>query len=192
LRESPDRRSRRATRQAVYSIDATTGALKQIAASPIAAGTKPQGIGFDRTGKFVYATNYNGGNLSEYAFDANTGELTPAAGSPLATCGHPEGIQAHPTLNRLYVECSSAIAVYDIDASTGALTAIAGSPFKASSGSQNAAMDPAGHFLYRTNSALSDVAISRIDPSSGALTPIKGSPFALPYTPDFIVVADER
>jgi 6-phosphogluconolactonase len=137
-------------------------------------------------------TNYNGRNLSAYAFDADTGGLTPAAGSPFVTCGHPGGILAHPTLDRLYVECSSGIAVYVVDTSTGALTPIAGSPFNASSGSHSAALDSAGHFLYRTNSELSDVAIYRVDLSSGALTPIKGSPFAMPYTPVFIVLAEER
>jgi 6-phosphogluconolactonase len=71
---------------AMYTIDATTGALASI--GTIAAGTVPVSVAVDPAGKFAYVPTANygsAGSVSMYAINATTGALasmgTIAAGT---------------------------------------------------------------------------------------------------------------
>ncbi|HKC44301.1 MAG TPA: beta-propeller fold lactonase family protein [Burkholderiales bacterium] len=74
-----------------YTIDATTGALTAIDAIPgtvaidnFAAGTGPQSVTVDPSGKFAYVANNASNNISAYAIDASSGALTALTNSPFA------------------------------------------------------------------------------------------------------------
>jgi 6-phosphogluconolactonase (cycloisomerase 2 family) len=58
----------------------------------VGAGSLPINIVVDPSGQFVYAANYNSGDISAYAVDAATGALAPVAGSPFAAGSQPHSI----------------------------------------------------------------------------------------------------
>ena len=60
-----------------YAINASTGALTQVAGSPFAAGNGAVGVAVAPTGKFVYVTNQGADNVSGYEINATSGALTP-------------------------------------------------------------------------------------------------------------------
>jgi 6-phosphogluconolactonase (cycloisomerase 2 family) len=59
---------------AMYTIDATTGALTS--AGTTASGTTPDSITFHPSGKFAYGTNYSSNTVSMYSVDTSSGSLT--------------------------------------------------------------------------------------------------------------------
>ncbi|HJY77042.1 MAG TPA: beta-propeller fold lactonase family protein [Burkholderiales bacterium] len=74
-----------------YTIDATTGALTAIDAIPgtvaidnFAAGTGPQSVTVDPSGKFAYVANNASNNISAYTIDPSSGALTALPSSPFA------------------------------------------------------------------------------------------------------------
>lgn len=170
-----------------YSMDATTGALTPMAGSPFNAGSLPERIAVDPSGKFMYVTNDNPndqfglpGTVSGFVIDSATGALTPVQGSPF-----PAGIFAYqvtvdPTGKFVYVAntgSSGSISAYTIDATTGALTPVPGSPFPNGGQSGGIAAHPNGKFLYVTNQTSTNISAFSIDAGTGALAPIPGSPF---------------
>ena len=70
-----------------FSLKAGTGALSALSGSPFAAGTEPQSVAADPSGKFLYVANYFSDNISAYAIDAATGGLTAVTGSPFLRVG---------------------------------------------------------------------------------------------------------
>ena len=77
-----------------------------------------------------------------------------------------------------YVANWSTVSAYRINASTGALMPVPGSPFAAGILPSSVMVNPAGTFVYVTNSDSSTVSAYSINASSGTLTPVPGSPFA--------------
>ena len=140
---------------AMYTIDATTGALTSI--GKIAAGTFPVFVAVDPAGKFVYvatanATPGSAGSVSMYAINATTGALTSigtiAAGTaPIFVAVDPAGKFAYVTNSG-----SNDVSMYTINATTGALTFIG--TIAAGTNPLSVAVDPAGKFAYVTNSRL--------------------------------------
>ena len=53
----------------VYAIDSATGALSSAPVQRQAAGTGPDSITFDSTGKFMYVANDGFNNISAFSFD---------------------------------------------------------------------------------------------------------------------------
>lgn len=95
------------------------------------------------SGKFLFALNLNGHNISAFAIDQNSGELTPVTGSPFPPQDLPDNSNHVPTTQGpmaidpsgklLYVLCTEPlIAAYKINLTTGALTVAGGSPFPVS------------------------------------------------------------
>jgi hypothetical protein len=185
-----------------YSIDASTGALTEIASSPFSAeGTIGLNSGF-AIDNFLYlgaaAQLSDGLAPAVEAFGIGSdGSLTPSVvGSPFALIPPADAIGGPgPALSvtspYLYAAASSGlggatggVAGFSIDQTTGVLTEVAGSPFStASYGTPGTiVIDPYG-FLYvaLTNppSGQDYIAGFAIDNSTGALTPVPGSPFAV-------------
>jgi 6-phosphogluconolactonase (cycloisomerase 2 family) len=75
-----------------YTINATTGALTPIGGSPFAAGSAPNSVAVDPTGKFAYVANPNSNNVSGYTIDPTTGALTAIGGSPFAAGSAPSSV----------------------------------------------------------------------------------------------------
>ena len=150
----------------MYTINATTGALTSI--GMIAAGTSPDSVAVDPSGKFAYVPNFGSNNVSMYTIDATTGALasigTIAAGtSPVSVAVDPAGKFAYvPNFN------SNDVSMYTIDATTGALASIG--TIAAGTDPFSVAVDPAGKFVYVANWSGS-VSMYTIDATTGVLTP---------------------
>jgi len=165
-----------------YAMDSSTGALTAVAGSPFTAGSNPQFVAIDPTGKFAYAANEGSSNVSAYAINATTGALTAIPGSPFSALWRPSSIAFDPSGRFAYVTLSSnSVSAYAINATTGALTAIPGSPFSAGQFPSSIAFDLSGKFVYVANAGLEwtsgDISAFTINASTGALTAVAGSPF---------------
>jgi 6-phosphogluconolactonase (cycloisomerase 2 family) len=75
-----------------YAINTSTGALTALSGSPFAAGTEPEAIAVDPTGKFLYVANHIGNNLSAYMINPSSGILSTVGGSPVAAGSSPVGV----------------------------------------------------------------------------------------------------
>lgn len=176
-----------------FRIDASSGALTEIAGSPYTVNYGPSAIASDPSGAYIYVTCVGAtsgiSQVCAFRVDQSTGALTAMTGSPFAVPGHgPRAIAVHPSGRFAYVTTSvyfstpPAVTAYAIDAATGALSQIPSSPLVTSSTLASIAIDPAGKFLF-ANGEVSSPDQNRIfgwsiDPSSGALSPLPGSPVA--------------
>ncbi len=124
---------------AAYALNASTGALSEVAGSPFTARTFPQAVTVDPSGKFAYVANRLSANVSAYTINADTGVLSDVAGSPFAAGTFPESVRVDPSGKFAYVANSGSgnVSAYTIDASTGALSEVVGSPFPAGSSPAN-------------------------------------------------------
>ncbi len=156
---------------AMYTIDATTGALASI--GKIAAGAVPISVAVDPAGKFVYVPTANGtpgsaGSVSTYAINATTGAL--ASIGTIAAGKGPSSIAVDPAGKFAYVTNSGSndVSMYTIDATTGALTSVG--TIAAGTNPGSVASDPAGKFVYVTNSGSNDISMYTINSATGSLT----------------------
>ena len=164
-----------------YVINSSTGALTPVAESPFLAGSLPQSVRVDPSGRYAYVANANSNSISAYLVNSSTGALTPIAGSPFSSGGGPAGLAVDPSGRFLYVTNGSTntntVSAFSIDNGTGVLTPISGSPFGGANGPSGASVHPSGKFLYVVNNGAGSVSAYTIDSTSGFLTPISGSPF---------------
>lgn len=171
-----------------YAINSSTGALSQIAGSPLVTST-PNSIAIDPTGKYLYVANYNSHNVSAYTIDTSTGALTQITGSPFSVSSvpstYPSYVAVDPNGRFLYVVIINyGISAYSINSTTGALSLVAGSPFANGSGSASAGgitINASGNIAYVAdgNSAtVNNVYAYSINAITGVLTQIVGSPVA--------------
>jgi 6-phosphogluconolactonase (cycloisomerase 2 family) len=177
-----------------YTIDSITGALSPVAGSPFLAGTFPDSVTVDSSGRFAYVVNECGnvfcsliGSVSAYAIDSTTGALSPVPGSPFTTGMSPRSVTVDPSGKFAYVAngSSSDVSAYTIDSTTGTLSPVTGSPFGAGAGPRSVAVDPSDKFSYVANqcgdfacTVIGNVSAYTLDSSTGALSPVTGSPFA--------------
>jgi 6-phosphogluconolactonase len=161
-----------------YAINASTGALTDIAGSPFAAtGTGPVAVTVDPNGTYLYVANNASNNVSVYSIDAATGALTPVA-EPVGSGNGPFALLVEPSDQFLFVinKTDNTVSVF-ATGSGGSLTSISGSPFSVGSEPTSLATDPGGNFLYVSAYAQNAVAVFSIEPGGGALAAIGGSPF---------------
>ena len=162
-----------------FTVDASSGALRPIPASPFSTGLLPTSAAVDPSGRFAYVTSSHDDDVSGYTIDATTGALTPTTGSPFAAGRGPQSVAVDPSGRFVYVAnfLDNSVSGYAIDSTSGALTPMPGSPFPASF-PVSVAVDPTGRFAYVSNLAQGSVSGYTISPTTGALTRIPGSPFA--------------
>ena len=173
-----------------YAINASTGALSEVAGSPFAAGTQPTSVSVDPSGKFAYVANYSGfepgsplGSVSAYTINATTGALTSIGAAVAAGSGSrsvavdPSGKFAYVANGEFHAISTDNVLAYAINGTTGALSEVAGSPFKAGTNPSSVTVDPSGKFAYVANQASGDVWAYTINAATGALISI-GTPVA--------------
>jgi len=173
-----------------YAINASTGALTEVAGSPFTASTEPYSITVDPSGRFVYVTNDLESSISAYTINSGTGALTQINcgagpecrpnGKDFSTGVNPRSITIHPSGNFAYVAnlFSNTVIAYAINSTTGAL-APAGSPFATGPAPRSVTIDPSGRFAYVANGGNpASVSAYSINSGTGALTPV-GLPLAL-------------
>jgi 6-phosphogluconolactonase (cycloisomerase 2 family) len=108
-----------------YSINASTGALKQI--GNMATGGTNGDIRFEPSGKFVYVTFASPKKISIYSFNAATGAL--AKSKDVTTTQFPGLMGVDPSGKFLFVmvkNTATAISTYTINSTTGGLTLSSG------------------------------------------------------------------
>jgi 6-phosphogluconolactonase (cycloisomerase 2 family) len=129
-----------------YSVNPSTGVFTPIAnpATPgidfFNAGTAPQQVTIDSTGKFAIVANSGSDNVSVYEINQSTGELAEVAGSPFLAGDLPRRVTVDPTGKFVFVpnSGSSNVSVYRLNATTGFLSPVTGSPFPAGTGPRSA------------------------------------------------------
>jgi YVTN family beta-propeller protein len=170
-----------------FAIDATTGALSEIADSPFPAQPAssdpyyvidPLSIASDPSGRFAYTANYNSRSVFAYAINATTGALTGI--SDATAEGYlPRSVTVDPSGKFVYVanfspdypDGAGAVTAYAINATTGALTSTGGA-VAAGLDPSSVSVDPSGKFVYVANQRSNDVSGYAIDANTGALSNI--------------------
>ncbi len=148
---------------AMYTIDATTGALTSTGTinGNCPGLCFPSSVVVDPSGKFAYvATGNNPGSAGSviiYTINATTGALTSIG--TIATGTDPVSVAVDPAGKFAYVTNSGSndVSMYTINATTGALTSIG--TIATGTGPASLAVDPAGKFAYVTNSISNDVSM---------------------------------
>jgi 6-phosphogluconolactonase (cycloisomerase 2 family) len=178
----------------VYSINATTGGLTEVAGSPFPANANPSQILFTHSGQFVYVVNPGIGMVSGFSFNLATGVLSQLPSSPVFSGTGAADLAVDASDQFLYVANLTAnnpppyqsttgnISAFNIVSGTGALTPILGSPFTSTSGNGPSAItvDPSGRFVYAVTSGSSNsVWCFTITPTNGELVPAANSPFSV-------------
>ena len=169
-----------------FSINRSTGTLTPISGSPFAVSSAIA-LAVDPGGRFVYVVG--GQSIDAFTIDAGSGALYAMSGSPFVGGSRPHSIAVDPSGQFVYVaDCglgqgcagtgSGGVWAYQIDAETGALTVLPGSPYLAGLNPNSIAVDPAGHFVYVTNSGSGNLSGFAISAGRGTLIPVPGSPFA--------------
>jgi YVTN family beta-propeller protein len=165
---------------AMYSIDATTGALTSTGTinGNCPGLCDPSSMVVDPSGKFAYVVTGGAGipfNVTMYTIEATTGALTSTG--TIATGGVPVSVAVDPAGKFVYVATQNitpglagSVFMYTINATTGALASIG--TIAAETYPASVAVDPAGKFAYVTNSGSNDVSMYTIDATTGALTSI--------------------
>jgi len=156
---------------AMYTIDATTGALTSSGA--IATPGLPVSVAVDPAGKFVYVATQNltpglAGSVLMYTMNPTTGAL--ASIGTIAAETYPASVAVDPAGKFAYVTNSGSndVSMYTINATTGALTSMG--TIAAGTEPVSVAVDPTGKFAYVTNSGSNDVSMYTINAMTGALT----------------------
>ena len=165
----------------VYTINPTTGALTFVGPPETSNDDGTDFVTVDPLGKFAYVTNWgdwesSDGSVSAYTINPTTGALTFTGAivgdNPSFCCFN--SVVVHPSGKFAYAANggggSTSVSMYTINATTGALTSIGtittgGDPV-------SVAVDPAGRFVYVTNSSSNDVLMFTINATTGALTSV--------------------
>jgi len=136
-----------------YSVSAVDGSLTPFGTVP--AGSHPNGIVVDPSGRFVYVPNTGDGTISQFSIGGG-GALIPIAGAVNSGAGT-WSITIDAAGKNAYVpNTNGTVTHYSIDAISGALTfavpvAPAVNPTPAGAGATSLAIDPSGHFAYVTD-----------------------------------------
>ncbi len=174
----------------VFSIDAGTGAIAEVAGSPILANASPSEILITPSGKFVYVTNQSIGMVTAFTFSNGVLTQLPPGLSPVFSGLGASGLAVDGSERFLYVANFSApnqntignISGFNIDPNTGALTTMPGAPYSANNGSGPTAIavDPSGRYVYATTPGSSfAIWCFAITPTNGHLVSATNSPFSL-------------
>ncbi|WP_158792326.1 hypothetical protein [Granulicella sp. L60] len=171
----------------IYQINASTGALSQVAnptTYSITAGIwKPTAITISPSGTMIIASLGTGGD-AVFTFNTTTGLAVVAStiGFSNTTTGD-YGAVINSATTYAYLARSGAnggVAVYSI-ASNGILTPVSGSPFAAGTGTYSVVMDKTGTYLYAANRGDGTISGYTIVPGTTTagltLTALSGSPY---------------
>jgi 6-phosphogluconolactonase len=168
-----------------YSIDSSTGALKELSGSPFSTGGTgaPNGIVITPSGSFLYADQpayFNGfaGETAGFSIDPSSGALTKSPGN-FAKGVSPNSAVVAPSGGFLYLltsENGGTIHVYEIHLN-GSLEETPGSPYSAPGRAYSMAITPSGKYAYVTTG--DEVLAFSVNRRTGGLTQVPGSPYAV-------------
>ena len=157
---------------AMYTIDATTGALTSTGTinGNCPGLCFPSSVVVDPSGKFAYVPNGDG--VAMYTINATTGVLASIGTIPVE--GSADSVVVDPSGKFVYVASASgtpgsagSVSMYTINATTGAL--VSTGTIAAGTGPVSVVVDPSGKFAYVANSSSNDVSMYTINATTGAL-----------------------
>jgi 6-phosphogluconolactonase (cycloisomerase 2 family) len=161
---------------AMYTINATTGALTPIGAigGNCPGLCVPLSVTVDPSGKFAYVPNGDGivpNSVAMYAINATTGALTSIGET--AVEGFADSMAVDPSGKFAYVATESgtgagSVLTYTINATTGALAFVG--TIAAGTNPGPIVVHPTGKFAYVTDLRSNDVSMYTISVTTGALT----------------------
>lgn len=154
-----------------FSIDPTTGALKQIA--PAVTGMSgARDVVVNPAGTYAFVSSYGNKTVTVFSINATTGALNQV-GTPTVLPNTVWGLAIDPTGKYLYIAGYGGNVVYEYSVdSNGALTAIGGGSIAAGTSPIYLTVDPTGRYLYASNGGGTTVSQYTIG-SGGALTAMK-------------------
>ncbi|HLU90545.1 MAG TPA: lactonase family protein, partial [Cyclobacteriaceae bacterium] len=156
-------------------------------------GAGPCHVSVDPKGKYVYISNYGGGNLAVYPIQKNGG-LGPATdvvqhtGSSVDP-GRQKQAYMHsiiPSANGQYIYASDLgvdkVFAYKVNRNNGTLSEVAYASSTPGSGPRHFAIHPNNRFAFSVEELSSTIASFEINPKTGALSPLERVPM---LSPDF-------
>lgn len=173
----------------VFSINTSTGVLTAVDAdgsavgtqATIAAGTWPQAVILDPSGKFAYVPNWSSNNISVYRVDAGNGSLTPVGTvSSIGTGPTALAIDASGRFAYVSNQTSNNVSVFSINAATGELASadaddVTGgmqTTIAADTTPLSVSVDMTGKYVYVANMGANNLSVYSINTVTGALTAI--------------------
>ncbi|WP_232374083.1 lactonase family protein [Leptospira chreensis] len=75
-----------------YTVNPVNGILTSVSGSPFSSGFSPIGLSIDPSGKFLYSSNTQGGNVSGYTIGGD-GSLLPLSGFPVTAGSNPFSVE---------------------------------------------------------------------------------------------------
>ena len=145
-----------------------TGALTSV--GTVAAGTNPNYVAVDPTGRFVFVTNQSSATVQAYTINQTTGGLTSVGA--VASGANPQQVEVEPTGRFVFVANMgvNTVQAYTINQSTGALTSVGA--VATGTGPASVAVDPTGRFVFVPNQNSDTVQAYTINQTTGGLTSV--------------------
>ena len=158
----------------------SNGALTPLSGSPWLAGRKPSAVASDRTGSYLYVTDF--GNADVLAYSISSGVLTPLSGSPFPAGNQPSAIVVNPTYPYVYVANSLDATVTAYSESNGALSRLGS--FSTGLNPVAIGIDPStNRFLYTANFLGDNVNDYLLSTGDGSLLNAQHSPYGASANP---------
>ncbi len=171
-----------------YLIGSTGGLT--LSGSGATASVSPAAMIVDSTGAYLLVLQIGTTNpsISAFPIDTSTGALTDAVSTVVLDPGAAEELLQVPNTNLIYASlgsnagatASGGVDVLTFDSSTGTLTklSIILNPLGSAYSDVGLASDPAGKYLFVSETGTNGIRSFSIDASTGGLTPLAGSPTA--------------
>ena len=163
----------------IFSVNQTTGELKEVSGSPFKAGDAPFYTAFSPNGQLLAAANYDSNNVSIFSVNQTTGVLKEVSGSPFSTGSEPLAVAFSPSGGLLAVSNrgTDTVSIFSVNQTTGALKAVSGSPFTTGDNPVAAAFSPGGELLATGNEGFrsgmeeeGSVSVFSVNSTTGSLT----------------------
>jgi 6-phosphogluconolactonase len=159
----------------VFSINASSGVLTQIAGSPFQINVSPLNMQLTPSGKYLYVTAPGEQTGVIEGFSVNAGILQFISQTVTGSVNaNPYGLAIDPSSTYLYAAntTNNSISIFTINSGSsgvpGTLTEVSGSPFDDIYEDPIALIvDPSGQFLYVANQVSNNVAVYSITSSTG-------------------------
>jgi 6-phosphogluconolactonase len=151
----------------VFSINASTGVLTQVANSPFNVGLPLLNMRLTPSGNFLYVSAVGQQNGLIASFSVTSGALTLVTLTDSQGV-NPNGLAIDPTGTFLYAgnTSSNSISIFTI-ASTGALAQVPQSPINSYNDPVALLLDSKGQFLYAADQGANNVAVYSITSGTG-------------------------
>lgn len=196
-----------------FAIDSTSGALVQVGAPVVTAGSYQTPVSIHPSGKFAYIASDAG--MASFSINPGTGTLTSIDSLQGLTQTPYHTVRIDPSGKFVYASNydtnrnQNGIAAFTIDGSIGRLSEIAGSPYHVGMAYSNptipypVTIDPSGKFVYMGTGGTFFCAVRvpctlefepgkiwayTIDAATGVLSAVAGSPFAIDNEPISITI----